>query len=345
MRVAILRQPGEIGLQERPRPEPSDDEVLVRVEACGVCTTDLHLFEGNLSVPLPLVPGHESAGEIVEMGSEVADSEQGDGLAVGDRVAINPSVPCHQCKYCDAGRENLCPDLTSIGGAADTVVDGSFAEFVVVPAGNVESIGDLSARQAAFAEPLGCCVHGIERLDVAAGDSVALVGAGPIGLLLVQLLDVEGVDPIVVSEPVDERRERALELGADYAVDPTEEDPVAEVHERVGPVDTAIEAVGAIPTLEQAWEMVGDGGTTLVFGVPPEDATFDVAPFDVFYDERTLLGTYSLTPADFRRAIQLLQDGGVDGEALVTHETSLSGLPDALERMQETEGLKQMVRP
>jgi len=339
MDAAVLHGPESLRIEDRPRPEASPGEVLVRIEACGVCTTDRHMYEGNLDVPLPVVPGHESAGEVVAVGDGV------DRIATGQRVAINPSVPCHDCAKCKAGRENLCPDLTSLGGAAEHVADGSFAEYETVPAGNVEPIGDLSYETAALAEPLGCCLHGTERAGVERGESVAVVGAGPIGLLLVQTLRLSGAGPIVVSEPDDERRAVARSLGADHVVDPTATDPVAAVADQTGLVDLAIEVVGFSETLEQARAMTGAGGRTLVFGVPPEDALIEVAPFDVFYDERDLLGTYSLTPDDFRRAVTLLANDRIDHERLVTHEADLAGLEAAFERMGSNEGLKQLIRP
>lgn len=339
MRAGVLTAVESFEVRDRDRPAPAADEVLVRVEACGVCTTDFHMYDGGLSVDLPIVPGHESAGDVVEAGDAV------DRVAVGDRVAVNPTVSCNECRHCVAGRENLCTDLTSLGGAATHVEDGSFAEYVAVPAGNVEPVGDLAASTAAFAEPLGCCVHGIDRVDVESGEAAAVVGAGPIGLLLVRLLHLRGASPIVVSEPIDQRRERALAMGADYAVDPTETDPVAWTDEHVGAVDLAVEVVGATATIEQARELTDVGGRTLVFGVPPEDATLGVSPFELFFEERALLGTFALTPDSFRRAVSLLQNDRVDVDGLITHEVGLDGVTDAFGRMERNDGLKQMVYP
>lgn len=339
MKAAVLADDHSLDVRDRDRPTPASDEVLVAVEACGVCTTDYHMYDGGLSVDLPMVPGHESAGEIVETGADV------DRVDVGDRVAINPSVPCNACRQCKAGNENRCVELTSIGGAAEHVVDGSFAEYVAVPAGNVEPIGDLSYRDAAFAEPLGCCVHGVDRLDVTSGEAAAVVGAGPIGMLLVQALRLEGASPVVVSEPEEARREVALEVGADYAIDPIAEDAESVVDDLVGGVDVAVEAVGNPATIQQAQALTVPGGRTLVFGVPPEDATMEVSPFDLFYDELELLGTYSLTPDSFARAVRFLQTARIDVDPLVTHECGLHGITDAFDRMGASEGLKQMVYP
>ncbi|WP_262176312.1 zinc-dependent alcohol dehydrogenase family protein [Haloarcula laminariae] len=339
MKSATLHGPNSVEVSERERPEPSSDELLVEINACGVCTTDLHMYSGGLTVDYPMTPGHESAGEVVAVGSDVG------GYEAGDRVAINPSIPCYECPACKSGRENLCTDLTSLGGAATHIIEGAFAEYVTVPAGNVEDIGDLDYSTAAFAEPLGCCINGVDQVDLTSGETVVVIGAGAIGLLLTQLLETSGAGTVVVSEPVDERREMALEVGADHVVDPIEDDVATAIPDSAGDVDVAIEAVGLPDTIEQAHELTGPGGRTLVFGVPPEDATIEISPFDVFYEQRELLGTYSLTPDTFARAVTLLQNGRIDTETLITDEFGIEGLEQAFEQMEARDGLKKMVYP
>ncbi|MFB6135657.1 MAG: zinc-dependent alcohol dehydrogenase family protein [Halobacteriaceae archaeon] len=339
MRAAVLTDVGEVELRDRRRPEAGPGEVVVDVGACGVCMTDYHIFHGSFPADPPVVLGHESAGEVVEAGDGVRNVE------VGETVALNPIVPCGTCSYCREGRENLCRDSTVVGGAGDTILDGAFAEYVRVPAASVEPVGDLAVERAAFAEPLACCVHGVERTDVGVGDTVALVGAGPIGLLLLQAFRNRGAGDVVVSELVPERRELALELGADHVVDPAEGDPAEAVRDAVGRVDVAAEVVGAEPTIEQAREMTAPGGQTLVFGVPPRDATVEVNPFDVYYRELDLVGTYALTPAAFSEALALLRGGRVEVDPLVTEELGLDELEVAFDRMERSEGLKKLVRP
>ncbi|WP_224333730.1 zinc-dependent alcohol dehydrogenase family protein [Haloprofundus halobius] len=339
MKAATLTDARTVEISERERPEPDADELLVAINACGICATDLHMYSGSLTVEYPMVPGHESAGEVVAAGEGVEEYRE------GDRVAINPSVPCNDCRACKSGRENLCRDLTSIGGAAKHIVDGAFAEYVCVPAGNVEEIGEMDYRTAAFAEPLGCCINGVDQVDLTSGETVVVIGAGAIGLLLVQLFRTSGAGTIVVSEPVDERREAALEVGADHALDPTEEEPATVVPDLVGEVDIAVEAVGVPELIEQAYSLTGPGGRTLVFGVPPEDATVELSPFDLFSAEREVVGTYSLTPDTFARAVTLLQNGRIDVDTLVTDEFGLNGLQEGFDQMEDREGLKKMVYP
>lgn len=337
MRTAALTDVGTMEVQERERPTPEEDEVLVQISACGVCMTDFHMYHGSFAVETPLVLGHESAGTIVESRAE--------GYEQGDRVAINPTIPCNACTYCKRGETHLCENNTVIGGAGETILDGAFAEYVRVPKTNVEDIGDMPFERGALAEPLACCVHGVNRTDLEQGDSVAMVGAGPIGLLLLQTLRNRGASPIVVSEIDDERRELASELGADYVVDPIEEDPVTFVEETIGKVDVGVEVVGKVPTIEQAHAMTAKGGNMLIFGVPDQEATMEINPFDVYFDEIDIRGTYALTTEDFERAVSMLEYGRIDADTLITEEIGLDDLPTAFERMANAQGLKKIVRP
>ncbi|MBB6645699.1 zinc-dependent alcohol dehydrogenase family protein [Halobellus ruber] len=339
MRVASLTDVGEMEVRDRERPEPGPNDVVVRVGACGVCATDLHMFRGSFAVDFPAVLGHESAGTIVEVGDDV------DGLASGDRVTVNPVVPCYACSYCKRGETNLCENAASIGGAGDRILDGSFAEYVQAPAGNVELIGDLPFRYAALAEPLACCIHAADRSGVGQGDSVAVIGAGPIGLLLLQTLRNRGASPIAVSELNPKRREVAKGMGADLVVDPEAGDPVETISEEIGEVDAGIEVVGLVPTIQQAYDVTANGGTTLIVGVPKQDATMEINPFDVYYNDLDIRGTFALTHETFERAVTLLQHGRIDAEPLVTEEIGLGEIPSAFERMQNNDGLKKVVVP
>lgn len=340
MRAAELTAVGEINVRDRSQPTPESNEVLVEVGACGVCMTDYHMYHGTFEVETPMIPGHESAGTVAEVGESVR------GYNPGDRVAINPTVPCTACTYCKRGDTHLCEYNTSIGGAADTVIDGAFAEFVRVPQTNLEPIGDLPVQHAALAEPLACAVHGVAQAECNPGDSVALIGAGPVGLLLLQVFRLVGAAPIVVSEPDDDRRALAADLGADVVVDPDAEDPVDRIRDAAGgSVDVGAEAIGLVPTLEQANAVTGPGGTTLVFGVPKQDATVEISPFDVFFDETSYQGSYSLTTADFGQAVTLLNHGRIDVDRLITDEIGLDELPEAFDRMGNVEGLRHVVVP
>ena len=339
MRVTSLTDVGEMEVQERERPEPGPNEVVVRVGACGVCSTDLHMYHGSFSVDFPVVLGHESAGTVAELGDNVT------GLESGDRVAMNPTVPCNACSYCKRGETNLCENATSIGGAGDRIIDGSFAEYVRVPAANAEKIDDLPFPHAALAEPLGCCIHAADRSGVGQADSVALIGAGPIGLLMLQTLRNRGASPIAVSELDPERRELASKMGADLVVDPKDGDPVETIREEIGKVDAGIEVVGLVPTIQQAYDVTAKGGNTLIVGVPKQGVTMEINPFDIYYNDLDIRGTFALTQESFERAVSLLRQGRIDAASIVTEEIGLEDIPTAFERMENNQGLKKVVIP
>jgi L-iditol 2-dehydrogenase len=339
MRAAVLTETESVETEERDPPEPEVGEVLIEVGACGVCKTDYHIFHGTFPVDHPRVLGHEAAGEVAMVGEGV------ERVAEGDRVAVNPTVPCNQCSACKAGYENLCENFTTIGGAGDHVVDGAFAEYVRVPAGNVEPIGDMSIQRAALAEPLGCCVHGVDQSDLAHGDSVVLIGAGPIGLLLLQSFRDAGAGEILVSEPIADRRALATDLGADYTIDPTETALAETVDDHIGTVDIAAEVVGTPPTIQDAISLPDSGGQTLIFGVPPQNSTVEISPFEYYYNEIELTGTFSLRPHDFEIAVEMLRQGRIDTDQLVTEELGLNELTTAFDRMDRSEGMKKLVLP
>lgn len=339
MKSAVLTDKRKVEVMDRERPNPGGKDVIVEVGACGVCMTDYHLYHGTFPADLPIVPGHESAGEVVATGDEVTNFE------TGDRVAIFPGVPCGECNFCQEGKQNLCENTVSMGGAGDEILDGAFAEYIRAPSQCLQDIGDLSYSRAAFAEPFACCIHGVDRAGVESGDTVVIVGAGPIGMLLLQAFRTSGAGTIIVSEPIDRRREIATELGADHVVDPTEQALSDHVDELVDRVDIAIEAVGLPATIEEAHSITSPGGTTVVFGVPPQNETVEIDPFDLYYEEMEVIGVFALTQNTFSRAITLLQGDRIETDALITDEFDLNGIQTAFDQMENNEGLKKMVYP
>jgi NADPH2:quinone reductase len=339
MKSAVLTGEREVQVMDRERPIPGDDDVIVKVGACGVCMTDYHLYHGTFPADFPVVPGHESAGEVVATGDGVRNYQE------GDRVAIYPGIPCNECEFCKEGKQNLCQDTVSMGGAGDEIIDGAFAEYLRAPAYCLKDIGELSYSQAAFAEPLACCINGVDQAGVESGDTVVIVGAGPIGLLLLQSFRASGAGPIIVSELVEHRREMAAELGADHVVDPSEQALAEQVDELVDRVDIAVEAVGLPATIEEAHSITSPGGTTLVFGVPPQNETIELDPFEIYYHEFEVVGAFALTQNTFSRAMTLLQGDRVETAPLVTDEYDLDGLQTAFDQMEDKQGLKKVIYP
>lgn len=211
MKAAVLIAPGKFNIEERPIPEPKENEVLIKVEACGICTLEQRLFSGAMRLPLPLVPGHEASGRIEAIGSKVVEE-----LVPGQRVALDLVERCGECYYCRIGKSNLC--LNRYKDAARML--GGFSEYIVVRPNQIFSVSDsVSYEEASFAEPLACCIHSLKRLKVAMTEDLLIVGAGTMGLLHLLAGRSMGLR-ITVSEPNSARREMAAALGADFVIDP-----------------------------------------------------------------------------------------------------------------------------
>ncbi|MBV9917235.1 MAG: zinc-dependent alcohol dehydrogenase family protein [Solirubrobacterales bacterium] len=332
MRAAVWEKPGELRIEERPDPEPGAADVVVRVGACGMCGTDLHIAEGEFPpAPYPIVPGHEFAGEVVAVGDEVED------VSVGAHVAVDPSLFCGHCDYCRVQRGNLCRNWNAIG---DTV-DGAFAELVRAPARNAYELPEgASLRTGALVEPLACAVHGLRRLEPEPGDSVLITGAGTMGLLLLQLLEHGGAAHITVVD----RNERRLELARSLGASAIQTDIEAASSEFGDGFDCVVDATGVPAVIQQSFNAVRRGGKVMIFGVAPQEARVDVSPFRIYNDEITVVGSMAVLYT-FVQAIELVRGGAVNTEPLLTHTFPLDGFEDALAAMRSGKGLKVQVLP
>jgi NADPH2:quinone reductase len=332
MRAAVWERPGELRVQERPDPEAGPDEIVVRVGACGMCGTDVHIARGEFPpTPYPIVPGHEFAGEVVSVGSDV------EAVSEGMHVAVDPSLFCGHCDFCRVQRGNLCRNWNAIG---DTV-DGAFAELVKAPARNAYELPEgTSLRAGALVEPLACAVHGMRRLDPATGDSVLLTGAGTMGLLLLQLLQHGGASNVTVVD----RNERRLELARSLGATAVETEVAALSADHPDGFDCVVDATGVPDVVQQGLEVVRRGGKLMIFGVAPEEARVQVSPFRIYNDEITLVGSMAVLYT-FVQAIELLRGGAVKTEPLLTHTFALDEFEDALAAMRAGEGLKVQVLP
>jgi len=304
--------------------------------------TDLHMYIWEFPVKTPVILGHEFSGEVAQVGKEVHD------LREGDRVAVDPVLSCGVCDACIAGRDNLCESLRAIGGAGNIIVNGAFAEYTSVPQ---EAIGkippDMSFEQGAFVEPLACCIHGIDECRIRTGQTAVLIGAGPIGLLLLQLARIAGASTILVVDLKDQRLQLAKHLGADFVVNPSREDLRGRLMEITGGqgADVAIEAVGSLSTVKQALEIVKKGGRVTVFGVPPTKSAMEISPFDIYFREISIVGIYALTRDTFRRSIAMLRSGRIRIDPLITERFALDEIVKALTLAEKKEGLKKLIYP
>jgi 2-desacetyl-2-hydroxyethyl bacteriochlorophyllide A dehydrogenase len=331
MRAVVLNRPTDFAVAEVPDPVPTAAEVVIRVRATGICGTDLHIVDGEFPpTPYPIIPGHEFAGEVVAVGADVSY------FSVGSRVAVDPSLFCGHCSACRRQRGNLCEHWGAIG---DTV-NGAFAEYVAVPAANAFAIPDsMPFADAALVEPVACAVHGLRRLDMTAGSSLLVVGAGTMGLLLAQLARRTGAAMLTVVDTDPSRRDIAAKLGFDTANSIPEALSVYPAG-----YDYVVEATGVEAAGQAALRAVARGGTFMVFGVAPESAKLEVSPFRVYNDEISIVGSMAVLHT-FPAALRMLAAGAVDTGVMVSHTFGLHDFAEALQTVRGRAGLKVQITP
>ncbi|MBL7200227.1 MAG: zinc-binding dehydrogenase [Anaerolineae bacterium] len=337
MRAVLFYAPGDIRYGETPRPEPGPGEVLIKIEVALTCGTDLKTYRRGHPVLIketPSVFGHEWAGVVAELGPGA------EGFSIGQRVTAPNSAPCGRCFYCRRGRLSLCEDLQLLNGA--------YAEFIAVPERIVEQnlmlIPDhVPFRHAPLTEPLACALHGIERSRIELGDTVCVIGHGPIGLMLTRLAKLKGARVIVVGRNP-HKLEKARQFGADELVDITAvSDPVEAVRgltQAGRGVDVAIEAVGYPETWEQAIAMARPGGLVNLFGGCESGTRIKVDTRRLHYDELEIIGVFHHTPRYARAALALIASAQIDADALITHEMPLENLEQAFHLMTSGGALK-----
>ena len=337
MKVSRFLGNKTFAVTDLPTPHAGPGELVLRNQVCGVCGTDVHIYHGepgSADVNPPVVLGHEYSGEVVEVGEGVT------GFAVGDHVTVDPNIYCGHCAYCQNGKKQLCPSMEAIG----VTRDGGFAQYSRIPASQAFKLEPtVPWEAAAMAEPLACCLHGIDLAGIQVGDKVCVVGGGAIGLLMVQLAKLSGASQIVLSEPNEKRRQVGLQLGANAAIDPTRPD-AQEAFAQVlgGGANVVIECVGNVPAVKSAFQFAGKGATVLLFSVPKVDATFDLPLFDVYKKELTIKGSF-VNPDTHARAVALINSGKVDFGPIITHRFTLDQLPEAIAMQMSDASIKVVV--
>lgn len=321
MKAAVYHGPGDLRVEEVPVRKLKDNEVKIQVKYCGICGTDIHIFHGDggcCDVTPPLVPGHEFSGVVAEVGAGVK------AVKVGDRVTGDPNDMCGECYFCKNGMQHFCKNNIGIG----TTVDGGFAEYVIMREKQVYKVSDdLSFIEAAMTEPISCCLHGIDLCNIKAGDTVLVMGGGPIGMIMMQLAKNAGASKVIMSEPVEEKREQALKLGATKTIDPLHEDVEAVLAEYCENVNVVIECVGNVHTQADAVRFAGRGATIMYFGLAAPEESFPIRPDDIFKKELHITSSY-INPYSFERAIQILESGTVELESLITNVVPLDNIAD-----------------
>jgi L-iditol 2-dehydrogenase len=319
----------DLRIQDINIPTVDDGEVLVRVKAATTCGTDLKIYQrGYVSgvIKLPTVFGHEWSGDIAEVGKGVSYFQK------GMRIRAGNSSPCLRCYMCQRGKFNLCEDMMWLWGA--------YAEYIKVPQRivmlNTQVIPDhVSYEEAAITEPLACVLHGVEEAGVKLGDSVAIIGAGPIGLLHLLTVRKMGAGKVIISDTIDERLKLAQKLGADEIINAKQEGTVERTKQLTSGygADVVIEAIGMPATWEQALKMVRKGGTVLEFGGCPPETEIKVSTEQLHYGETTVMGAFHTTPAHFKKALNLIASGTIDVKPLITNQMKLDDIKQAFETL------------
>jgi 2-desacetyl-2-hydroxyethyl bacteriochlorophyllide A dehydrogenase len=299
-----------------PQPEPNQGEALVRVHSSGICHTDVEILRGNYPTLYPVVPGHEFAGTVEAVGPGLSSDW------VGKRIVVDPNRPCRECSACRAGLFNKCIRLKTYGSS----LDGGFQEFVAIAGDCLVPIADLPFEEAALAEPLACVLHGVNRLTIPPKGEVLIFGAGPIGVLMQVALQAGDAKPeVTVVDLQPSRLEKAKRLGAAEVV---LADKIRQEHFRER-FSVVIDATGAPSVVEQLPWYTRDRGTILLFGVCPPDRFVNYSPYEVYYRELTIQGSYSLN-GELPQALGILSEGKIPTQEVVTHRISLEDVPQHL---------------
>jgi 2-desacetyl-2-hydroxyethyl bacteriochlorophyllide A dehydrogenase len=331
MRAIVFSGPGQFSLEDVPDPIPGPRDVVVRVEAVGICGTDIHVLDGEFAPTVfPIIPGHETSGVVEAVGDEVTE------LASGDHVSVDPTLTCGECSFCSVGRGNLCENWNGAGVAR---TNGSTAELMVMPVRNVHRLDDeVDLALAAMVEPLSCAIRGYDLLPRRMGEHYLIYGAGTMGLMMAQLAPRAGAASVTVVDRNPARLDVAEEVGV------TQVALSADEMQRPGGWEVVIDCTGVVPAIEDALSRVRRGGTFQQFGVAPTDAKASFSPFRVYNDELTITGSMAVLNT-YGRAVELFTAGAISAERMVSHAFTLDDYDQALEMFREGSGRKLQVRP
>jgi L-iditol 2-dehydrogenase len=337
MKAMRLEAIGKLFVREVEKPHPGPEDLLVKVEACGICGTDRHLLHGEFPSTPPVTLGHEFCGIVEAVGDAV------NGFRPGMRITGDPNISCGLCPQCQAGRVNLCANLKAIGISRD----GGFADYVIVPQKQAFDIPlTLPAEHGAFCEPLACCLHGIDMAAIKAGSSVIVLGGGVIGLLTVQLARLAGATTVILSTRQKSKRDLAEDLGATASFDPSDDNPVDGLIGKKGLLpggaDVVIECAGVRETVAQAPKLAKSGGTVVILGVLAQGEKVEIEPFDILFRELRVIGSF-INPHTHRRAADLVASGKVNVEKLISRRITLDEAPEAIRNPARSGEIKVLV--
>ncbi len=329
MRAAVIASPGKVAAESVDDPTPASGEVVVEVAACGLCGTDLHILEGEFAPSLPVIPGHEFAGQVVARDANTL------GVSEGDRVAVDPSLYCHQCHYCRIGHSNLCQRWGAIG----VTVSGGAAQYVAVPAANCVRLPDpIETADATLIEPLSCAVRGYDVLRSQLGSHVLIYGAGTMGLMMLELAKRVGAVSVDLVDINPDRLVVARQLGSSNAVSSADD------LERPFGWELVVDATGNEKAIQDGLGRVAPAGTFLQFGVAAYAARATIEPYKIYNREITITGAMAVLHS-YERAAELFAAGVLDPRVFITDRLPLARYAEALDTFRAGKGLKTLVLP
>jgi 2-desacetyl-2-hydroxyethyl bacteriochlorophyllide A dehydrogenase len=335
MKAVIFNAPGKIRIGEIDTPQLKPEEALIAIKASGLCGTDLHIYDGDFIASYPVVPGHEFAGEVVDVGTDVID------VHAGDKVAIDPSIYCNRCKFCRENKQNFCENYRGYG----IHYNGGFAEYAAIHRRNLYPIEGLSYLEGAMVEPVACGIHGMKQIDLQLGEHVLIFGCGPIGLILMQLCQMGGAATVTMVDIQEDKLELAEKLRATNIL--LADNDLKQRLSRLHPdgFHVVIDATGNPRVVERMFDYVRDKGRILFFGVCPADAKISISPYDVYKRELKICGTFALLHTA-RQAVDVIKSKKVDVQSLVSHQFPLEDFEKAFAlKQQGKDAMKIMIVP
>jgi 2-desacetyl-2-hydroxyethyl bacteriochlorophyllide A dehydrogenase len=317
MKAFVITEPNKFFLMEVPKPEPADDEVLIKVAAAGFCGTDIHTFHGKHPTVYPLIPGHEFSGIIEKAGSLVTD------FKFGDKVVVDPNIFCEKCYYCKQNKQIHCENIKVIGNTRD----GAFAEYVTAPERCVFSAENIDLIQAAMVEPLSCVINAYNKFSIPVGGSVLIFGAGTIGLMHLMICLRGGASTVTIVDKKNFQLEMAKKLGATHTFvsDENLERNLKSVQRRGFSV--VIDATGVPKVVELAILHLAKTGVFVSFGACPIKSNISINPFDLYYNDWKLIGSYALQKS-MPQSIAMLAEGKFDLSPLIGKTITIEEMPE-----------------
>jgi 2-desacetyl-2-hydroxyethyl bacteriochlorophyllide A dehydrogenase len=344
MKAGLMYGAGDVRIENIPTPQINENEVLIKVEACGICATDVKKYTGLSSSKFPIILGHEFSGPIVSVGTNVKNYKK------GNRVSANPDMPCFSCKYCLQGKYNLCTDLSVIGYGTEeiTPLNGAFAQYVKVPEWNLIRLEDsINYNDATYIEPLTCVIRSFEQGQVGINDIVVILGEGRIGLLHTQLAREYGVEQIIVTGLFDSRLALAKDFGADHIINVKNTDPVEFISNNTDDgVNVVFDTTGIVTAAEEGVRMLAPHGRFVSFAGFPKGKLMKIDPRDLHYKEIILTGSFGYgSLMDYYKAEHLIALKRINVPELTTQIKPLSELENGLQGIAKLESIRTIIQP